>query len=97
MNIPVEALLNKMMAEIKAAEESRNHPEGARHVREHIKIVQSLCEVILDSQPDRNAQTGKASVSIPSYSKSQMIVSTQQLPQTPIQEEDANGDSLLDF
>ncbi|WP_246943787.1 YwdI family protein [Bacillus pinisoli] len=82
MNIPVKQILAKMGQELGAAE----HADEAR-LREHLLVIRSLCEVVLQEQP---VQTEKI-LSTPTHS-----LLTQ--PKKNIETDDeGNGDSLFDF
>ncbi|HDX9579354.1 YwdI family protein [Bacillus cytotoxicus] len=93
MQISSDKILNKMAGEIAKAKGSDSHK-----AKEHLLVVRALCDLLLDEQ------TG-ASVYVEPTLKANVVA-----PQMPIQpiasfsgepvyvkEDDANGNSLLDF
>lgn len=104
MNIHVSKILSKMQDEIEKAKTSTSEHQ----IKEHILIIQSLCDLIVDHKTQ--AQSVQSSSQIVSPTSSQInpaelqkmmgnipTVSKQKPESSPYKEEGANGDSLFDF
>ncbi|MEI4801035.1 MULTISPECIES: YwdI family protein [unclassified Bacillus (in: firmicutes)] len=93
MQISSDKILNKMASEIAKAKGSESHK-----AKEHLLVVRALCDLLLEEQTE-------ASVYV--EPKLQAHVIAPQMPVQPIasfsgepvyvKEDDANGNSLLDF
>jgi hypothetical protein len=83
MDIPVRQILLKMEQEIGSALAKQDND-----VRDHLIVIQSLCELVLHQGSDKQQTEVKLS---PSYSL------LNEPKKNIIDEEEANGDSLFDF
>lgn len=96
MNIPSDRVLTEIERHLE-----RVRPEDAGHVRETLAAIRALCDIVLEDQPQR-PQPVSASRPVPASRPVQQQSAVQQvapsdLRETPLQEDDANGDSLFDF
>lgn len=85
MNIPVEQLLHKMTDELQKANQSIKNEQ----LREHLIVIRSLCDVILEQKPKEmgnSVQTEQQSTQPQSVA-----------PKRIEDDEDANSDSIFDF
>lgn len=94
MNISVQKLLGKIEEELRQAKQS----ETEAKMREKIYAVKTLCELVLEEQP--NAETAIKTI-MPSPApvpvQTQMLTQTYGQPPKMKIDEDSNGDSLFDF
>lgn len=86
MNISIRKLLGKMEEELRQAKLSDNEA----NVRERIHAVKTLCELVLEEQP--NLENTVQPIATPTLIPSQMVS-----PQKMKLDKEANGDSLFDF
>ncbi|MRX71142.1 hypothetical protein GJU40_03020 [Bacillus lacus] len=103
MNIHISKLLEKMEQELQLARQAGDE----NRIREHVLVVQSLCEVILDSgqasapasfssqnqAPGADEFTALELQKMMGISQQKSSVSSQNV----LKEDDANGHSLFDF
>jgi hypothetical protein len=103
MNISIDKLLSKIEQELKQAKNSAK----SESLRERVYSIKILCELILDEKPVKN-ETPITPVFQPPMNQQvfQQPVMNQQVFQQPVSlnqpkkiemEDEANGDSLLDF
>ncbi|WP_138420479.1 YwdI family protein [Aquibacillus sediminis] len=101
MAITNESIINKMLHELENAKAKKDRDDA---VREHIRAVRSLCDLILDQSSDvtskqptaSNEQELKAmmgSLEFPQASPKQTSIQKQ----STIDHGEANGKSLFDF
>ncbi|MDH4422978.1 MULTISPECIES: YwdI family protein [Bacillus] len=95
MQISSDKILNKMANEIAKAKSS----EGQKS-KEHLLVVRALCDLLLDEQVDSNMyrepQVQSQIIGSQPMTTVQPIMSVSAEP-VYIKEDDANGNSLLDF
>ena len=95
MQISSDKILNKMANEIAKAKSS----EGQKS-KEHLLVVRALCDLLLDEQVDSNMyrepQVQSQIIGSQPMKTVQPIMSVSAEP-VYIKEDDANGNSLLDF
>jgi Family of unknown function (DUF5327) len=98
MQIGAEKLIQKMMSELQGALAQKGNEQK---VREHMLIVRSLCDVMLDKEEGYTAPA-------PSYTPPSLMsnpIQVTQQPMQPLQQPivmpstttEAKGDSLFDF
>ncbi|MDF2570799.1 MAG: hypothetical protein K0R55_2403 [Sporomusa sp.] len=103
MNISVDKLLSKIEQELQQAKNSSK----SESLRERVHSIKILCELILDEKPGKN-ETPITPGFQPAMNQQvfQQPVMGQQIYQQPVSlnqpkkiemEDEANGDSLLDF
>lgn len=99
MSVSYDQILNKMMKEIQEAHMMKTKPEK---VKEHVRAVKLLGDLILDDesgmdnsvpQPSSHSQVYKAT----HKAQPQTTPTPAPTPKPSIDHEEANGDSLLDF
>ncbi|ENQ3106805.1 YwdI family protein [Bacillus cereus] len=92
MQISSDKILNKMASEIAKAKGS-----DSRKAKEHLLVVRALCDLLLEEQPEASAyvETLRTNVVAPQMSV-QPMASFSGEP-VYVKEDDANGNSLLDF
>lgn len=82
-------LIEKMIKELTSAKQASNH----EHMMQHIASVQSFCEVLLDeSSSDSSVRENEKMSDIEIKA---MLGETKR--QSPLLDDDANGDSIFDF
>jgi hypothetical protein len=84
MQVPIQKVLTKMQEEIERAKHSNN--EGK--VREHLLVIRSLCELVIEQESN------------PEKPKQSMVFSQQPSLTTQaskLKEDEGNGDSIFDF
>lgn len=90
MQVSMDAILNKLAKELSLTEQQKQNPQK---VREHLNVIRALCDLVLDE----GTETGVRSMPLsePKFTAPQATV----LSSNPVylQEDDANGGSLLDF
>jgi hypothetical protein len=91
MNISMDTILNKLAKELSLTEQQKHNPQK---VREHLVAIRTLCDLILDEE--REAEVRSVPLPEPKFT-----APVQAPPFSPepvyLQEDDANGSSLLDF
>ncbi|WP_342433646.1 YwdI family protein [Neobacillus sp. FSL H8-0543] len=104
MNISVDKLLSKIEQELKHAKNSSQ----SESLRERVYSIKILCELILDEKPVKS-ETPVTTITFQSAVNQQAVhqpVIGQQVFQQPVSlnqpkkiemDDEANGDSLLDF
>ncbi|UFT99001.1 YwdI family protein [Radiobacillus kanasensis] len=90
MTIQDESVLQKMEAEIQKALQHKNQ---SGKVREHVRAVRLLADLLLDDQEDQ-AATQPSIPAMPTQTEPKGI---QPLNTERLKDEDANGDSIFDF
>ncbi|MDG4657688.1 YwdI family protein [Ectobacillus antri] len=85
MQIAIDAIVNKLMKEMTLTEQHKHNPQK---VREHLTAVRALCDLVLEE----NMQEVRSAP----LTESNPVV-TQTMTPKYLQENDANGGSLLDF
>ena len=93
MQISSDKILNKMASEIAKAKGSDSHK-----AKEHLLVVRALCDLLLEEQPEASAYvepTLRTNVVAPQMPV-QPMASFSGEP-VYVKEDDANGNSLLDF
>ncbi|MFY4775313.1 YwdI family protein [Metabacillus sp. RGM 3146] len=102
MDIPLQALLRKMEEELQKAKSAAD----GKAVRDHMLIIQSLCDVVLDqNQKQPNLPLGgpfpsiePKQESISSWELQKMMGQTKSVPEEKGKKDtDGNGDSIFDF
>ncbi|MCQ6280328.1 YwdI family protein [Bacillus sp. EB600] len=94
MNISVQKLLTKMEDELHLAKATVKE----ENLREKVYSIKTLCELILDEKQLRNESTVTAAKGIiQQQSFSQPMSMTINQPKKLALDDEANGDSLLDF
>ncbi|MCT2538257.1 YwdI family protein [Aquibacillus koreensis] len=99
MAISDQTVLTKMMNEL---QEALNKSGQTNVVREHVRAVRLLCDLILDSEPESTGTTEpKPSIDQLELKKMMGNLGQSQPNTTPptrkIDDEEANGDSIFDF
>lgn len=96
MNIHVSKLLAKMEQEL---QKTKMSPQD-KDVREHVIVIQSLCELILDEKTSFKP-SAQPTEDFSRLELQKMIgMSSEKIPVTKssrLEEDDVNGDSLFDF
>ena len=92
MNISVNNVLEKMTRELNQAKSTSDRNK----VRDSLIAIRTLCDVVLEEAPEDKR------VSQPLNQFSSQLINNEPKPltinnSTKLQEEDGNGDSLLDF
>lgn len=92
LNISIQQLLGKMEKELREAKDSST----TARMRERVQAIKSLCELILDnSETERSPSVLTNIISPPTAQPIQPA--TIQQPKRMQMDDNANGDSLLDF
>ncbi|AQQ54331.1 YwdI family protein [Planococcus lenghuensis] len=91
MNIPSDRVLTEIERHLE-----RVRPEDAGHVRETLAAIRALCDIVLEDQPPQRPQQ-PVPAPRPAPQSSVQPAAPRDLYETPLQEDDANGDSLFDF
>ncbi|MFX3625037.1 MAG: YwdI family protein [Ectobacillus sp.] len=85
MQVSIDAILNKMAKELALAQQTK---QDIQKIREHVMAIRTLCDLVLEEQKEaRPAQ--------PQFAPQAIAPASIKLPY--FEEDDANGDSLLDF
>ncbi|MFD2911969.1 YwdI family protein [Jeotgalibacillus terrae] len=96
MNISYEQLLQKI-----AQEANKAQGASASTQREHLRSIQTLCELALgqeaSSAPARPSQPQPAPVQPVAQPQQQVYQQQAPLQEKPIETDGGNGDSLFDF
>ncbi len=104
MNIPIERLLDKIQQETEAARRDTKAGGSAAKVKERMRTIKTLSELVLDGEgngaveqrmPAQYDAQGSPPAVIQTGGQQQGQVT--RLNETKLDEDDANGDSLLDF
>lgn len=82
MHIPIGVILNKIESELSLAKQEQH----SERVREHLAAVRTLCDIVLDVKHETTSS--KVSPSTTDIKAVQRVYE---------EEDDANGNSLLDF
>ncbi|MFC0272408.1 YwdI family protein [Metabacillus herbersteinensis] len=97
MNIHVSKLLAKMEQELQKAKMS---PQD-KDVREHVIVIQSLCEIILDEKTSSKLSSQSTEDFSHQELQKMMGMSSNKVSNptssSRVEDEDANSDSLFDF
>ncbi|WP_088007663.1 YwdI family protein [Indiicoccus explosivorum] len=90
MNIPAERVLTEIERHLENA-----RPEDAGNVRETLSAIRALCDIVLSGQqpPEPRKPPAVRQLDAPAPAPA----ASPALRETPLQEDDANGDSLFDF
>ncbi|MBD8070067.1 YwdI family protein [Bacillus sp. PS06] len=94
MNVSMNRILEKMTIELAKAKQEQN--EGK--VREHFIAMRTLCDLVLEERQEANEVVYPKSFAQPIQQTPPMTMPMgTSLPSTKMDEDDANGGSLLDF
>ncbi|WP_223703005.1 YwdI family protein [Sutcliffiella deserti] len=98
MSITLDKVLQRMQAELNRARETEN----VQKKREHLAAMKSLCELALETDTqDRSASSRSQAEALPYPNNTESATFPKQpianVSSKPMKEDDANGDSLLDF
>ncbi|WP_416828010.1 YwdI family protein [Ectobacillus polymachus] len=81
MHIPIGVILNKIESELSLAKQEQH----SERVREHLAAVRTLCDIVLDVKQETLSQVPPSTTDIKAVQR------------VYEEEDDANGNSLLDF
>ncbi|MDQ0177497.1 YwdI family protein [Bacillus chungangensis] len=90
MEVSYQSLLEKMTYECSKARQA----EQLSEVREHVYSLKVLCELLLDRNHSHYRQEGESTLPMPSNQQSLLAIDQ---GKKLITDDDANGDSILDF
>lgn len=90
MEVSYQSLLKKMTDECSKARQA----EQLSEVREHVYSLKVLCELLLDGNHSHHRQEGESTLPMPSNQQSLLAIDQ---GKKLITDDDANGDSILDF
>lgn len=91
MGVSQKTILSKMEACLQKAKRS----EGSRELREHVRALQALCDVILE---DTTQNQSSLTPAVKESDSNRVGASKVELTSKKIETEDgSNGDSLFDF
>ena len=90
MNIPLNKVLEKMQFELQYAKQSGNDSK----VRDHVLVIRSLCDLIIDDQPKNLEESTKPNAQFTTIQNQPMVASPQKIQH---EKGDGNGDSIFDF
>ena len=100
MKIPSERVLTEIERHLENA-----RPEDPAHVRETLSAIRALCDIVLGEQPADSMPPEVRQLNHPAPPRVQQLnesvppapPAAPGLRERPLQEDDANGDSLFDF